>query len=80
MPLFNDQWIDLGSLDGEGTTTDDQIIANNFNKFFTDKINNIKEEIDPSIIQDPLIQLREKMSKKGKLSFEIKTITETEVV
>ena len=29
--------------DGDGTTTDEQVIADTFNKFFTDKISNIND-------------------------------------
>ena len=61
-PLQENAW-SMSDKDGS-KVTDEQTIANNFNNFFTEKINNIKKEIDPKLVQDPLTKLKEKMEKK----------------
>ena len=46
--------------------------------FSQKKINNIKKDIDPTLVQDPLNKLKEKMEKERKLNFEIKNITKSD--
>ena len=49
---------------------DDQEVAESFNDFFTEKIVQLKKNIDPSLVTNPLERLREKMKhNKNKLEF-----------
>ena len=63
----------------EGEVTDDLEIANKFNEYFIQKIEDLKEKIDPTLIKDPLARIQEKTKRKN-LSFSLKKITEKEVV
>ena len=55
-------------------TDDPEIIADAFNKFFINKIADLKEKIDPNLVSDPLSKLKEVM-KNNKKSFSLKTIS-----
>ena len=46
----------------EGDITAEQEVANSFNQFFIDKISNLKTNIDPSQVKDPLDKLEANMS------------------
>ena len=63
----------------DGTeTTDEQEIAESFNTFFTDKIEQLKRNIDPSMVEDPNVRLREKM--KGNVQrLQFKTVTQKQL-
>ena len=58
--------------------TDDLDIAETFNEFFTDKIDQLKKNIDPSLVTDPLERLREKM-KHNSNKLEFKTVTQKQL-
>ena len=60
--------------EGSTTITEEQIIANTFNKFFIDKIEDLKANIDPEYVEDPLTRLKKKMNNKN-LLFKLKQIT-----
>ena len=55
-------------------TEDPQLIANTFNSFFVKTIVDLKSNIDPNFIKDPLENLKENMSSK-KCKFELKTVS-----
>ena len=58
--------------------TEDVDIAETFNEFFTDKIDQLKKNIDPSLVSEPLLKLRERMKHKtNKLEF--KTVTQKQL-
>ena len=61
-----------------GITEDEQEIANTFNQFFIQKIEDLKTGINPQMIEDPLGKLREKM-KDNKQEFSLKTVTQLKV-
>ena len=63
----------------EGDLSDDLEVATKFNKFFVDKIENLKEKIDPAYIKDPLSKIQEKVKNKN-LAFSLKQVTLKEVV
>ena len=42
-------------------TMDELVISESFNSFFTEKIEQLKKNIDPSMVEDPNVRLREKM-------------------
>ena len=65
--------------EGSTTITEEQIIANTFNKFFVDKIEDLKANIDPEYVEDPLTRLKKKMNKKN-LLFKLKQITSKELL
>ena len=44
----------------DGELTDDLEIANKFNEYFIQKIEDLKEKIDPTLIKDPLARIHEK--------------------
>ena len=46
---------------GEEIVEDELEIAESFNKFFVDKINNLKDNIDGNQKKEPLAKLKEKM-------------------
>ena len=54
--------------------TDETEVAEAFNKFFVDKISNLKANIDPNYVKDPLSKIEEKVKHKN-LKFKIKTVT-----
>ena len=54
--------------------SDEKEVADKFNEFFVDKIKNLKDNIDPSKIVDPLLHLKKKMSKKN-LKFELQPVS-----
>ena len=57
-----------------GDVTDEAKVAESFNKFFVEKISNLKASIDPSYVKDPLSKIEEKVKHKN-LKFKIKTVT-----
>ena len=63
----------------EGPITEDDVIANTFNKFFVDKIESLKEKIDPSTTSDPLTRVRNKFANSN-LKFKLKPVTVNQVV
>ena len=50
-------------------------MAEELNNFFVNKIDKLKNSIDKSLIEDPLIKLKDKMENKN-LKFSLKTVTE----
>ena len=54
--------------------TDEQTIADTFNKFFIEKISLLKQGIDKSNIEDPLERLSKKMS-NSKLKFRLEKVS-----
>ena len=50
-----------------------------FNQFFVKKISNLKANIDPNSVQDPLTKIAEKMKHKN-LDFKIKTVSASTVM
>ena len=60
------------------TTTDEQQIADSFNSFFIEKIDNLKKGIDPQYSEDPLAKLKEKL-KDNKLQFNLKQVSQSKV-
>ena len=57
-----------------GDITDEKEVAEAFNKFFIDKISNLKANIDPNYIKDPLTKIEEKVRHKN-LKFKIKPVS-----
>ena len=55
-------------------TDDPTLIANSFNTFFAKKIKNLKANIDPNLITNPLKNLQNKMKAKTS-KFELKTVS-----
>ena len=53
---------------------DDKLVADAFNKFFVNKIENLKERIDKNLIEDPLEKLKKMMGPKN-LKFSLKSIS-----
>ena len=63
-------------LDSEnGPITEDAKVAEELNNFFVNKIDKLKNSIDKSLIEDPLIKLKDKMENRN-LKFSLKTVTE----
>ena len=60
------------------TITDEKIIAEKFNHYFVNKIEDLKARIDPTKVKEPLSKLKKKMEGKN-LSFTLKTVTERNV-
>ena len=50
---------------------DEEQVAEIFNQFFVEKIQNLKDNIDPKYVKDPLVKLKEKFDGK-KLHFSLK--------
>ena len=59
--------------------TDGKEVAEIFNNFFIQKIEKLKDNIDTSIVEDPLERLRNKMQPKN-LKFSLQTVTEAKVL
>ena len=57
-----------------GEQTEEQDVANSFNKFFVKKISDLKEAIDPAHVKDPLEKIAEKVKNKN-LRFSLKSVT-----
>ena len=72
---------------GEGITiiennvkiVDEGKVAEIFNQFFVSKIKNLKDNIDPNYVEDPIARLKSKFEGK-KLHFSLKTVTEEKVL
>ena len=43
----------------DGLISEEADVADSFNKFFVDKIEKLKESIDPAVTRDPLMKIRE---------------------
>ena len=70
---------EMKMVDENGTEmTDEQEIAESFNSFFTDKIEKLKKNIEPSMIEDPLTRLKEKM-KGNTQKLEFKKVTQKQL-
>ena len=49
----------------DGQVVSDELeVAELFNDFFINKIDKLKKSIDPNLIEDPLVRLKEKMKNK----------------
>ena len=59
--------------------TEDTEVATKFNKYFVDKIENLKSQIDPNLITDPLAKSKDKV-KNLNLKFSLKRLTVKEVI
>ena len=70
-PSKGSQW--RLNLDNE-ITEDEEKIANAFNNFLIEKIENLKNGINKNDIKDPLLKLKEKVNEKN-LSFKLKAIS-----
>ena len=70
-PMKENNW----SMNFNGTATDDPtLIANTFNIFFVKKIEDLKANIDPSLITDPLKYLNDSM-KSNTSTFNLQTVS-----
>ena len=58
----------------EGELTDEREIATAFNEYFVDKISKLKENIDHSIVENPLRRIEEKLKNKN-LQFSLKQVS-----
>ena len=58
--------------------TDEKGVADAFNRYFVDKIEKLKGNIDQSMVEDPLVRLKEKM-KNNKHKLEFKAITQKQL-
>ena len=67
-------------IDGQGVLTNDKQIADEFNSFFVRKIENLRNNIDPSLKQDPLRILRNAAQDMKNPWFTLKTVSENQVV
>ena len=74
-PKEDKRWI---LKEGEQDITDEKEIAEIFNSYFIDKIEDLKKNIDNSQVKDPTEKLREKVKNKN-LHFKIRTVTEEKV-
>ena len=54
--------------------TEEKDVAETFNKFFVEKIEDLKHGIDKTLIEDPLVRLRERM-RNNACTLEFKTVT-----
>ena len=63
----------------DGTVVSDELeVAETFNDFFIDKIDQLKNNIDKTIVEDPLVRLKEKMKSNTK-KLEFKQITQKQL-
>ena len=58
-----------------GWITEEQELANTFNNFFVDKVEKLKDNINPNMVKDPLEKLKAKLEGKN-LKFSLKPVTE----
>ena len=54
--------------------TEEKEVAETFNKFFVEKVEDLKHGIDKTLIEDPLVRLKERM-KNNTCTLEFKTVT-----
>ena len=54
------------------TISDEQEVAEAFNVYFIEKIEQLEANINPNLVEDPLVRLKEKM-KDNKSTLEFKT-------
>ena len=59
--------------------SEEEEVAEIFNEFFVTKIKDLKSGIDPVLMEDPIVRLKEKM-KNNKQNFSFKTVTREEVI
>ena len=57
-----------------GEVSNEQEVADMFNAFFVKKVEDLKDKIDPNLVQDPLVKVREKVKNKN-LKFKLKPTT-----
>ena len=70
-PMKENNW----SMKINNIITDDPVeISNTFNSYFVKKIEDLKENIDPTLKSDPLNKLKENLKNK-KCKFELKTVS-----
>ena len=70
---------DASIINNDGNViTEEQEVADCFNDYFVDKINQLKNNIDKSKIEDPIVKLKEKM-KDNKSTFEFKKVSHKEM-
>ena len=62
----------------EGPISEETKVADLFNKFFLNKIESLKEKIDPNSTTDPLTRIREKVANSN-LKFKLKPVTVNQV-
>ena len=61
--------------------SDELQVAELFNEFFVEKVENLKAGINPNLIEDPLTRLKEKMEKiSHKASLDFKEVSEKKMV
>ena len=75
-PRKENEWL---LKEGDKLIKDKQQIADTFNTFFIDKIEDLKANIDPEFIEDPLARLEAKLKKKN-LIFKLKKIKQKELL
>lgn len=83
--IINDQISDKRSskviIKENGKQIDSELeTAQIFNQHFHDKIQNLRERIDPSFIKDPLSKMDQKMLGKERILFNLKTVSEYKVL
>ena len=64
--------------DNDSVTSDLQEVADIFNNFFIQKVQDLKANIDKEFVEDPLINLTPK-NKEG-IKFELKTVTHKQIL
>ena len=62
----------------ESVTTDHQEVANIFNNFFIQKVEDLKSNIDPEFVKDPLLNLTRK--NKNGAKFGLKTVSQKQLL
>jgi exonuclease III len=75
-PRKDTEW-NVVDRDGENVK-DESKVAEIFNEFFINKVEQLKKGIDPTIVEDPMVRLRGKM-KNNKTKLEFNTITEKQL-
>ena len=53
----------FSSLQEGNNVTQEKEVANTFNDFFINRVESLKKNIDQSLVEDPLVRLKEKMKK-----------------
>ena len=66
-------------IDKDGKNLKDELsVAETFNEYFIDKVEQLKKGIDKSLVEDPLVRLKERM-KNNKTKLEFNTITQKQL-
>ena len=76
-PRKESKW-NITDKDGK-SVKDDAKVAEAFNEYFVDKVEQLKNGIDKTLVEDPLVRLKERM-KNNKTELEFKTITQKQLV